>query len=85
MVFRDQNQLLPLELILGGVKIYYFLSESLLEELPNINHCISKSVLTKLILTELILPKINSTNAKTKHTLDSQNLLPEIKCRNDVA
>ena len=49
---------------MGEVKIYYFLLESLLEELPNINHFTSKSILTKSILVELILPKINSTNAE---------------------
>ena len=45
-------------------KIYYFLSESLLEELPNINHFTSKLILIKSILIELILSKINSINAE---------------------
>ena len=60
LVSHSQNQFLPLELIIGEVKIFYFLLESLLEELPNINHFTSKSVLTKSILTKSILPKINS-------------------------
>ena len=40
LVLRDENQFLHLELILGEVKFFYFLSKSLLEELPNINHAI---------------------------------------------
>ena len=45
LVVKFYNQLLPLELIMGEVKIFYFMSESLLEELPNINHFTSKSIL----------------------------------------
>ena len=55
---------MPLELTLGEVKIYYFLSESFLEELPNINYFTLKLIITKSILIELILPRINSTNAE---------------------
>ena len=54
-----QNRLLLLKLILGEVKIFYFLSESLLEELLNIDYFISKSILTKSILS-----RINSTKAE---------------------
>ena len=54
------NQFLSLELILGEVKIFYFLSESFSEELPNINHFTSKLILTKVIPT--VLFRINSPN-----------------------
>ena len=50
LVYRNQNQFLSLELILGKVKKIYFLSESLLEELRNMNHFTSKSIPTKSIL-----------------------------------
>ena len=56
--------LLSLKLILREVKIYYFISESFLEELSNVNHFTLKSIPTKSILTELILPKLNWTNVE---------------------
>ena len=62
LTLHFQNQFLSLELILKEVKIFYLLSELLLEELPNINHFTSKSILTKLILTKLI--RINFTKAE---------------------
>ena len=46
------------------MKIFYFLSESLLEKLPNINYFTSKSILTKSIPTKSILPRINSIKAE---------------------
>ena len=49
--------------------------ELLFKKLPNINHLISKSILTKLIPTELILPKINSTNAESNmHKFDLRQI-----------
>ena len=45
---------------MGEVKIFYFLSESLLEKLSNINYFTSKLILTKLISIKLILCRINS-------------------------
>ena len=52
-IFRNQNQFLPLELILGEVKFFYFLSKIFLEKLSNINHFISKSILTKSTLSRI--------------------------------
>ena len=43
------------------MKIFYFLSESLLEELPNINYFTSKSILTKSIPTKSILSREPNT------------------------
>ena len=40
------------------MKIFYFLSESLLNELSNINHFISKSILTKSILSKIDFVKV---------------------------
>ena len=62
-----KNQFLHLELILGEVKIFYFLSKSLLEVLPNINYFTSKPILTKLILTKSILQKQNQTHTNYWH------------------
>ena len=47
LISNHQNQFLSLELILREVKIFYFLSDSFLEELSNINHFTSKSILQK--------------------------------------
>ena len=66
LIFRDQNQLVSLELILEKIKIYYFISELLLEKLSNINYFILKLILTKLIQIKFVLPKINSINIKSK-------------------
>ena len=46
------------------VKKFYFLSESLLEELLNINHFTLKLILTKSILTKSILSIINYIKVK---------------------
>ena len=46
------------------MKIFYFILESLLEELTNINYFTSKLVITKSILIKLILPKINFTKTE---------------------
>ena len=54
-----QKQFLLLELTPVEVKIYYFMLESFLKELLNINHLTSK-----LILTELIIPRIISSNTE---------------------
>ena len=43
---------------------FFILSESLLEELPNINYFTLKSILIKLIPTKLILSRINSIKTK---------------------
>ena len=47
----------------------YFLLESLLKELQNINHFTVKSILTKSILIKLILFKINSVKVKSNTLL----------------
>ena len=52
------------KLILGETKIFYFMSESLLEKQSNINYFTLKLILTKSILTKLILSRINSTKAE---------------------
>ena len=64
LVVYSHNQFLSLELILEEVKIYYFMLESLLKELPNINHFTSKLILIKSIPTKSILSGINFTKVK---------------------
>ena len=64
LVIGSQNQFFSLELILGEVKNFYFLSESLLEKLPNINHFTPKLIITKLISIKSILFRINSIKVK---------------------
>ena len=58
----------------GEVKNFYFLSESFLEELSNINHFTSKFILIKLILTKLILPKINYIKTEQTTHLNQHSL-----------
>ena len=83
LVVDSQNQFLPLELILEEVKIFYYMSKSLLEELSNINHFMSKLILTKSIPQKqnqthtksipikLIIFKINFTKAELNTLYDS--------------
>ena len=54
---------------LEEVNIFYFMSESLLEELPSINHFISKSILTKSILF-----RINSIKVEPNRLLEIELL-----------
>ena len=54
---------------LGGMKIFYFMSESFLKELSNINYFTSKSILTKSILIKSVLSKINSTKVESNTLL----------------
>ena len=75
-----QNQLLFLKLILREVKIFYFMSESLLEKLSNIDYFISKSILIKPILTKSIIFRINSIKAESNMHSD---LLPHCITENE--
>ena len=60
---------------MGEVNFFYFLSESLLNILPNINHFTPKSILIKSILKKLIISKINSTKIKPiTHLMDKYQL-----------
>ena len=51
-----------LKLTLREVKFFYFLLESLLDELPNINNFISKSILFKINSTKVEQTRITYLN-----------------------
>ena len=67
MLFDFQKSKSILDFRINSVrnKKFYFLLESLLEELSNINHFILKLILTKSIPTKSILSKINFTKIES--------------------